>query len=49
LAGFFKPVAPGVWEYTPTKPATTAGTLRILVKDKQWNVTKLERAFRAGP
>ncbi|MBA4065406.1 MAG: hypothetical protein C0501_17170, partial [Isosphaera sp.] len=49
LAAKFKPVGGGVFEWVPAAPLTVArGTLTVSVKDKQGNVTRIERTFSAG-
>jgi hypothetical protein len=49
LAGRFKSVAPGVSELVLSIPLRLArGTLRVSVKDRQGNVTRIERTFSAG-
>jgi hypothetical protein len=50
LASKFKEVAPGVRELKLTKPVTslTAGKLTVSVKDRQGNVTAIERTFSIG-
>jgi Hydrazine synthase alpha subunit middle domain len=47
LADQFKEVAPGVWERKLAKPITrlAKGVVRVSVKDRQGNVTCLERTF----
>jgi hypothetical protein len=47
LAKHFKPTSPGVWEFKLAKPVSELpkGTLSASVKDKQGNVTRIERAF----
>ena len=50
LALQFKETAQGVWELKLSKPlaALQAGKLTVSVKDKQGNVTRIERMFSAG-
>ena len=50
LASQFKPTASGVREL-PIAPAlrTKRGTLTVSIKDKQGNVSRVERVFSAGP
>jgi hypothetical protein len=47
LAAKFKPLTMGVWELKLAKPVAdlTKGKLIVLVKDKQGNVSKIERTF----
>jgi hypothetical protein len=51
LASKFKDRGDGVWELKLDKPLTTlaAGTLAVSVKDRQGNVTRIERSFAVGP
>jgi hypothetical protein len=50
LAGQFKPVAPGVSELVLSAPLRlTRGQLKVSVKDRQGNITRIERTFSAGP
>ena len=50
LAGKFKPTTPGVWELKFDKAITALpkGKLTVAVKDKQGNVTRIERSFSVG-
>jgi hypothetical protein len=49
LAPRFRPCAPGVWELRLSAPLTVAaGKLAIAIKDRQGNVTRIERHFAAG-
>ena len=50
LAAKFKPAAPGVWELKLDKPITALpkGKLTVSVKDRQGNVTVIERTFSVG-
>lgn len=47
LASKFKPKTPGVWELTLAKTVTELpkGKLTISVKDRQGNLTRIERSF----
>src|SRR5262249_52747334 len=47
LASKFKAKSPGVWEWTLTRPLTELpkGKLTVSVKDRQGNVTRIERTF----
>jgi len=48
LAAHFKSVAPGVYEWRlATALSVPKGLLRVSVKDRQGNVTRIERAFSA--
>jgi hypothetical protein len=50
VAAKFKPAASGVWEWKLSQPlAVNRGKLTVSVKDKQGNVTRIERTFAAGP
>ena len=50
VATKFKPAAPGVWEWKLSQPLMVKkGKLTVSVKDKQGNVTRIERTFAAGP
>lgn len=51
LAPHFQPQSQGVWELTLTQnPAPLArANLVVSVKDKQGNLTRIERAFSVGP
>jgi hypothetical protein len=50
LAGQFREKAPGVWECVVEKPVRELprGTLTVSVKDRQGNVTRIERTFRVS-
>jgi hypothetical protein len=50
LSNGFKPLSPGVWEWRLAKPVTQLpkGTLSVSVKDRQGNVTRIERTFSVG-
>jgi hypothetical protein len=49
LAAKFQPGAPGVYEWKLSKSLSVEkGKLTVSVKDKQGNVTKVERTFSAG-
>ncbi len=49
LAPKFRVAAPGVWELALDTPVEVEkGILTVSVKDRQGNVTKIERAFTAG-
>jgi Hydrazine synthase alpha subunit middle domain len=50
LAAKFKPVSQGVWELKLAKPITTLekGRLIVSVKDRQGNVSRIERTFSVG-
>jgi hypothetical protein len=47
LARKFRPLSPGVWELRLTKPLTELpkGKLTVSVKDRQGNVSRIERTF----
>jgi hypothetical protein len=47
LANRFRARSPGVWELTLGKPITELpkGKLTVSVKDRQGNVTRIERTF----
>jgi hypothetical protein len=47
LAPKFKARSPGVWEWTLARPLTELlkGMLTVSVKDRQGNVTRIERTF----
>ncbi|MCE9532041.1 MAG: hypothetical protein K8T89_13090 [Planctomycetes bacterium] len=47
LAAKFKPASPGVWELTLSKPVAKLpkGKLTVSVKDRQGNLSRIERAF----
>jgi hypothetical protein len=51
LAGKFKQKTPGVWELTLPQPlaALPKGTLTVSVKDRQGNVSRIERTFTILP
>jgi hypothetical protein len=46
LAANFKPAGPGVWEWAVPVPRAK---LTVSVKDKQGNVTRVQRTLSAGP
>ena len=50
LAGKFSEKSGGVWEYRLAKPVTalSSGTLTISVKDRQGNITRVEREISVG-
>jgi len=50
LAGQFKPKADGVWELKLARPidSLAKGKLTVAIKDKQGNVTRIERTFSVG-
>jgi hypothetical protein len=50
LASKFKAVEPGVWEWALTTPIVklARGKLAVSVKDRQGNVTRVERTFSVG-
>jgi hypothetical protein len=50
LASKFTPLSQGVWELKLESPVKemSAGTLTVSVKDKQGNVTRIERALSVG-
>ena len=51
LASKFKEKTQGVWELKLTKPITrlTKGQLDVSVRDRQGNVTRIERTFKVAP
>ncbi|MFO0807787.1 MAG: hypothetical protein U0746_04115 [Gemmataceae bacterium] len=51
LANRFKPKSPGVWEYVLAKPvaALPRGRLTVSVKDRQGNISRIERTFSVKP
>jgi len=51
LAGRFHRIGDGVWEWKLTKPiaALKGGTLTVSVKDRQGNISRIERAFSVQP
>jgi hypothetical protein len=51
LASKFKEKSTGVWEWTLAKPVTDLpkGTLTVSVKDRQGNVTRIERTLSIAP
>jgi hypothetical protein len=51
LAKKFRPLSPGVWELRLTKPLTELprGKLTVSVKDRQGNVSRIERTFSVAP
>jgi hypothetical protein len=50
LASKFKAKSPGVWEWTLARPLTDLprGRLTVSVKDRQGNITCIERTFAVG-
>jgi len=46
VTDLFKPVGGGVWEMPLAKRLT--GKMSVSVKDKQGNVTRIERRIRVG-
>jgi hypothetical protein len=49
LASRFRAAGPGMWELPLATPLTIArGNLTVSVKDRQGNVTRIERNFAAG-
>jgi hypothetical protein len=50
LAKKFRSTAPGVWQLELPRPITTlaAGKLTVAVKDRQGNLTRIERTFSIG-
>lgn len=50
LASQFKQTAQGVWELKLSKPLTTLpkGKIVVSIKDRQGNVTRVERTFSVG-
>jgi hypothetical protein len=50
LASRFKATAPGVWELKLPAPITDLpkGTLTVSIKDRQGNVSRVERTFSVG-
>jgi hypothetical protein len=50
LAAKFKVTSPGVWEFQLAKPVTTlsSGKLKVSIKDRQGNVTEVQRSFSVG-
>ena len=50
LSAKFKPKEQSIWELTLGKPITglTRGTLVVSVKDRQGNVSRIERSFSTG-
>jgi hypothetical protein len=49
LAAKFESVGPGIWELKLTEPLKVArGVLKVSVKDRQGNVTRIERTFSSG-
>lgn len=51
LAAKFKPRSQGVWEWVLEKSITQLpnGTITVSIKDRQGNVTRIERTFSVGP
>jgi hypothetical protein len=49
LASRFRSSSPGVWELRISEPITIhRGTLTVSIKDRQGNLTRMERTFSAG-
>jgi hypothetical protein len=50
LASKFHPKSPGVWEWKLSRPLTrlSKGNIEVSVKDRQGNVTRIERTFSVG-
>lgn len=50
LAAKFKPKSQGVWEWVLSKPVATLpkGLLTVSIRDRQGNVTSVERSFSVG-
>ncbi len=50
LAPRFKPAGDGIWELAPASPirVATGAKLAVSVRDRQGNVSRIERTFRAG-
>jgi hypothetical protein len=49
LASKFKSTATGVWELSLSEPIRVSrGVIKVSVKDRQGNVTRIERTFSAG-
>jgi hypothetical protein len=50
LAPWFKKKSPGVWEWALARPLTdlTRGKLTVSVKDRQGNLSRIERTFAVG-
>ena len=49
LASKFKQTGPGIWELAITEPIKIArGVLKVSVKDRQGNVTRIERVFASN-
>ena len=51
LASRFKPTTRGVWEMKLEKPITdlSRGKMTVSVKDRQGNISRIERTFSVGP
>jgi hypothetical protein len=51
LASRFQGKAPGIWELSLSKPLTelSRGKLTVSVKDRQGNLTRMERTFAVVP
>jgi hypothetical protein len=51
LAGRFKPLSQGVWELKLSEPIRqlAQGVLTVSVKDRQGNISRIERAFSVSP
>jgi hypothetical protein len=50
LAARLRPKSPGVWELKLSRPITELprGKLEVSVKDRQGNLTRIERTFSVG-
>jgi hypothetical protein len=50
LSAHFKPIGPNIWELRLTRPIDRLprGTLTVSVRDKEWNLTRIERVFWVG-
>ena len=50
LTSSFQPLSPGVLELKLTAPlSVAAGSITVSVRDRQGNVTRIQRSFSAGP
>ena len=51
LAAKFQPKSSGVWELKLAKPIErlAKGKIEVSIKDRQGNVTRIERTFSVGP
>jgi hypothetical protein len=51
LAGRFRQVNPGVWEWRLARPLEQLGRgkLTVSVRDRQGNVSRIERTFSVAP